>query len=124
VDGTVNMCCFDFDGKLTLGDLKKQPLKEIFTSPLYRKIARCHSTGDFAGSRLICSRCDQRNADKGDVMLYNSKFDIRERVNMTSTVYSRLVPPPDVSISTPCIDGTGFAPNEEKPPDFKRRSII
>jgi len=32
VDGTVNMCCFDYDGHLTLGDLKTQSLKEIFSS--------------------------------------------------------------------------------------------
>lgn len=90
-DGTVNMCCFDFDGKLTLGDLKKQTLEEIFSSPLYRKIEGCHASGKFEGSGLICGGCDQRNAVKSDAMIFNSKFDIEERLKMTSTTYSKVI---------------------------------
>lgn len=91
VDGTVNMCCFDFNGKLLLGDLKTQGLKEIFSSRMFEKILRCHATGDFKNSGLICENCDQRNADKRDVMVYNSRFDIKDRVNMVSTTYSKLL---------------------------------
>jgi len=91
VDGTVNMCCFDFDGKLILGDLKSQSLKEIFSSPMFKKILKHHTSGNFKNSGLICEFCDQRNADKSDVMLYNSKFDIKERVAMVSTIYSKLL---------------------------------
>ena len=87
VDGTVNMCCFDYDGHLTLGDLKTQSLNEIFSSPMFKKIVESHTTGDFKGSGLICENCDQRNADKSDVMVYNSKFDIKERVKQLSTTY-------------------------------------
>ncbi len=90
VDGTVNMCCFDFNGQLTLGDLKKETLKKIFSSPLYKKIIQYHSSGDFSGSGLICENCDQRNIDKSDVMIYNSKFPINERVEMVSTTYRTL----------------------------------
>ncbi|MBI4843574.1 MAG: radical SAM protein [Nitrospirae bacterium] len=87
-DGTVNMCCFDFDGELLLGDLKTQPLEDIFRSPMFKKIVKCHTTGDFKKSGLICEGCDQRNADKSDVMIYNSKFDIKERVRKVSTTYT------------------------------------
>lgn len=87
VDGTVNMCCFDYDGQLTIGDLKTQSLHEIFSSPSYRKIVQCHTTGEFGGSGLICKDCDQRNIDKSDVMVYNSRFDIQERVKQLSTTY-------------------------------------
>jgi len=90
-DGTVNMCCFDFDGKLTLGDLKTQSLKEIFSSPLFKKIVACHSSGNFSGSGLICTHCDQRNADKTGVMIYNSHFDVNERVKMLSTTYRKVI---------------------------------
>lgn len=90
VDGTVNMCCFDYDGHLTLGDLKTQSLKEIFSSPLFKKIVACHTTGDFKGSGLICENCDQRNADKSDVMVYNSKFKIPDRVKQLSTTYIKV----------------------------------
>lgn len=91
VDGTVNMCCFDFDGKLTLGDLKSQSLEDIFKSRLFDKIVRCHKTGDFRNSGLICENCDQRNTDKSDVMIYNSKFNIAERVKKVSTTYQSVV---------------------------------
>lgn len=88
VDGTVNMCCFDFDGQLLLGDLKAQTLEEIFESSMFNKILTHHKTGDFTGSGLICEDCDQRNVDKSDVMIYNSKFDIQERIKKVSTTYS------------------------------------
>ena len=87
VDGTVNMCCFDYDGKLTFGDLKTQGLQEIFETPFFRKIYHCHQTGDYTGCGLICENCDQRNKDKSDVMVYNSKFDIQQRVKQISTTY-------------------------------------
>jgi MoaA/NifB/PqqE/SkfB family radical SAM enzyme len=90
VDGTVNMCCFDYDGKLILGDLKTQTLKEIFESSMFKKILKHHETGDFGESGLICENCDQRNSDKSDVMIYNSKYDISERVQKVSTTYSNL----------------------------------
>lgn len=90
VDGTVVMCCFDFDGKLLLGDLNIQSLEEIFSSKLFNKILHCHNTGDFAGSNLLCENCDQRNKVKSDVLIYNSKFDISNRVKKVSSTYSNL----------------------------------
>jgi len=90
VDGTINMCCFDYDGKLLLGDLKKQSLKEIFDSEMTNKIRKCHTTGKFKGSGLICENCDQRNVSKKGVMIYNSKFDIAERIKEVSTTYSSI----------------------------------
>ncbi len=91
VDGTVNMCCFDFDGKLLLGDLNTQTLGEIFSSESFHKILRCHETGNFTHSNLICENCDQRNKEKADVMIYNSKFEISERVGKVSTTYKELL---------------------------------
>ncbi|HPN89022.1 MAG TPA: radical SAM protein [Candidatus Omnitrophota bacterium] len=90
VDGTVNMCCFDYDGKLTLGDLKKQTLKEIFSSDIFKRLSERHTTGQYKDSEFICRKCDQRNEDKTDVMIYNSKFSIEERVKMISTTYAKI----------------------------------
>lgn len=90
IDGTVNMCCFDYNGQLLLGDVNKQGLDEIFSSDAFKKIVRCHESGDFAGSGLICENCDQRNKIKTDVMVYNSKFDVSKRVGKVSTTYSDL----------------------------------
>lgn len=91
VDGTVNMCCFDFNGDLTLGDLKAQSLGEIFEGDFFLKIYDCHLNGDFEDCGLICRDCDQRNEDKSDVLIYNSKFDKGERVEMTSSTYAVLI---------------------------------
>jgi wyosine [tRNA(Phe)-imidazoG37] synthetase (radical SAM superfamily) len=91
VDGTVNMCCFDYNGKLLLGDLNTQTLDQIFLSDNFKKILHCHETGNFEGSGLICKDCDQRNAIKSDVMIYNSKFRIEDRVGKVSTTYSDLL---------------------------------
>ena len=88
VDGTVNMCCFDFDGKLLLGDLRTQTLEEIFESSMFNKILRHHTSGDYRGSGIICENCDQRNVEKTDAMIYNSKYDIEERVKKVSTTYA------------------------------------
>jgi len=88
VDGTVNMCCFDFDGKLLLGDLRTQTLEEIFESSMFNKILRHHTSGDYRGSGIICENCDQRNVEKTDAMIYNSKYGIEERVKKVSTTYA------------------------------------
>jgi hypothetical protein len=90
VDGTINMCCFDYDGKLTLGDLTTQTMDEIFSSQVFENIKKCHQSGDYKNSGLICESCDQRNAIKDDVAIYNSKFDIKDRVNMVSTTYKKI----------------------------------
>lgn len=90
IDGTVNMCCFDYNGQLLLGDLNKQSLEEIFSSVPFNKILRCHETGIFDGSNIICENCDQRNKIRLDVMVYNSKFDIKKRVGKVSTTYTDL----------------------------------
>lgn len=91
VDGTVNMCCFDYDGKLTLGDLKTQSLKEIFSSHIFKRLKACHQSGSYNKAGFICEFCDQRNVDKADVMIYNSKFNVSERVHMISTTYKKVV---------------------------------
>ena len=54
---------------------------------MFKTIENCHKTGNYEGSGLICENCDQRNEDKSDVMIYNSKFDIKDRVGKVSTTY-------------------------------------
>lgn len=90
VDGMINMCCFDFNGELIIGNLKAQCLDEIFDSINYRHIRQCHETGDFVGSGLICENCDQRNKNKDGIMVYNSKFDIKDRIYKFSTSYGSI----------------------------------
>jgi radical SAM protein with 4Fe4S-binding SPASM domain len=87
VDGTVNMCCFDFEGKLLLGDLKTQSLEEIFSSTEYIKIKEMHETGALQFSNLICANCDQIRDCGKDIVIYNNKFSKEERIGKTSTNY-------------------------------------
>jgi len=90
-DGTINSCCFDWDGKLTFGDFKYQTLKQIFSSKEYTQVALAHQTGMFTDEDMICTKCDQRNKDKNEALLYSSSFeDKEERIKMTSTNYDRI----------------------------------
>lgn len=90
VDGTVNMCCFDFDGKLLIGDLKSQTFEEIFSSPEIENIRQCHSSIESISScNLICSQCDQIR-DTGSIVVYNNKYSEEERIGKTSTNYRSL----------------------------------
>ena len=92
VDGSVNMCCFDYDGKLLLGDLKTQSLKEIFSSEAFKKITEHHTTGNFKDSGLVCEKCDQRNVDKSEALIFSSRFaDKDERIKKSSTAYKHIV---------------------------------
>lgn len=91
VDGTVNACCFDWDGKLIYGDLITQSLKEIFSSDEYARIKTAHQTGDYADTGLICENCDQRNSIKKDILIYSSKYkNADDRVSRTSTTYGKV----------------------------------
>lgn len=91
VDGTVNVCCFDYNGELLIGDLKTQSFHNIFFSKEMEKIQDYHREGK-ADILPQCRVCDQRNcADcKSRHLLYNSKFDRKERINLTSTEYEKL----------------------------------
>jgi len=88
VDGTINMCCFDYNGELEIGDFKTQTLKEIYNSDMYNKIVALHKDGKVVDS-LICNNCDQLK-NTGSIIYYNSKFTEKERVGRLSTTYKEL----------------------------------
>ena len=87
VNGTINMCCFDYNGKLLLGDFKIQTLEEIFNSEPYLTIKKHHEKGTIEKSRLLCKTCDQLIDAGKDILIYNNKFSIAERLGKTSTNY-------------------------------------
>ena len=58
---------------------------------MFNRIGDCHTSGNYEGSGLICENCDQRNEGKSGVMVYNSRFDINERIHKLSTTYTDLV---------------------------------
>ncbi len=81
VDGRVNMCCFDFNSEMTLGDMNSNTLKEIFTSSKFTDIQNNHLIG--VHGNTICSKCDQLYPNKKGVLLYSNRGI--ERENKTST---------------------------------------
>ncbi len=91
VDGTINACCFDWNGKLVFGDLKIQTLSDIFSSTKYNKIAQYHKTGNFKKSNLVCEHCDQRNVNKEESCIYSPKYNLKTRVGLTSTAYEEML---------------------------------
>ena len=82
-DGTVMVCCFDYDGKLTIGDTRKESLKEILEGERFAEIRRKHESGDLTG--LICEKCDQLNQEEVNPLLYSSR-DPERKLNTTSSI--------------------------------------
>lgn len=67
VNGLVSVCCFDFNEKLIIGDMKTQTLYEIFHSEAYRKLKKAHQNKNFKD--YLCYNCCQTNHDPS-VLLY------------------------------------------------------
>jgi MoaA/NifB/PqqE/SkfB family radical SAM enzyme len=88
VDSTVNMCCFDYNGELLLGDARRKYFEDIFNSKAYHDLCWAHKSGRLED--YICNNCDQRNKDKSDALIYCSKFSKQDRIKKTSTNYRDL----------------------------------
>lgn len=55
-NGKLVMCCLDYDGRMVLGDLKTQSLKEIMNSDKFKKILELHML--FQGDKIeMCKNC-------------------------------------------------------------------
>lgn len=59
VDGTMNVCCFDYNGEMLIGDLKQQTFAEILSGEELSRIRRLHADGR-ADELALCAQCDQR----------------------------------------------------------------
>lgn len=60
-DGKMIVCCFDYDGKIEVGDTHKNTIEEILKGYKFNRVREAHRTGVWAG--LICEQCDQRQDD-------------------------------------------------------------
>lgn len=60
-NGEVSVCCFDFNRKLVVGDLKRETLSEVVQGDRLREIREIHAAGGEAilNSNTICKDCDQ-----------------------------------------------------------------
>lgn len=80
VDGKVVVCCFDFNGEMIIGDLKKESLESILNGKRLNKIRKRHLKGNV--DNLLCANCDQLNIEDESPLIYSSVGD--NRINCTS----------------------------------------
>jgi len=52
-------CCFDYNGEVVLGDLRKQSIAEIYRGEKYEKFLAAHRAGNL-DDYPVCKGCDQR----------------------------------------------------------------
>jgi len=90
-NGDIIMCCFDFDAKMVLGNLKEQTLAEIYSSDMFNKIYNTHTDGACSSSGLICDGCDQLVSDDSIVIYNNRVTDVKKRLGKTSTNLNTIV---------------------------------
>lgn len=57
-NGLVVPCCYDFDGKIDLGDLKKESVSEIWNGEKYNMFRQLHKNRDYE-SIPVCLNCDK-----------------------------------------------------------------
>ncbi|MFC1907529.1 radical SAM/SPASM domain-containing protein [Chloroflexota bacterium] len=58
VDGSVVLCCLDYDAQVRLGDLNVQTITEVWESTQYENIRRLHLQGN-GGKMKMCSNCSE-----------------------------------------------------------------
>lgn len=91
VDGTLNVCCFDYNGEMLIGDLRRESLSEIYAGPELARIRRLHAEGR-ADELPLCRVCDQRAPDeqKRANLVYCSRADPADRVRRTTSGLEKL----------------------------------
>lgn len=82
-DGLVVPCCFDYDSRIILGDMKKQTLRDVLHSRAYDDLRKAHKEGDFS-KYPFCDMCDQLQK-RSDVLVYTTIKD--SKVGATNTAY-------------------------------------
>ncbi len=56
-DGTVTVCCFDFEGLLAIGHIDRNSLLELWRGEKMAELRKRHASLDFQG--LICNTCTE-----------------------------------------------------------------
>lgn len=85
-DGTMMVCCFDYNGEMIVGDTKEEPIDDILRGDKFNAIRERHRNGDLKG--LPCETCDQLNI--GNRPLLFSNRDPELKINVTSSTKYQL----------------------------------
>jgi hypothetical protein len=81
-DGSMMVCCFDFDAVMTVGDTHKNSIEEILKGAAFESLRKLHRSGKLEG--LPCETCDQLNHYDKSPLLFSTK-DKTRGINKTST---------------------------------------
>lgn len=82
-DGSVTLCCFDFNRNNTIGNINEKTLREILAGERLKKIQEIHRLCMVRQSDLICKDCDQiRN--RADALIYSTEKKMK--VGMSSMI--------------------------------------
>lgn len=81
-DGTVIVCCFDYNGTMIVGDTNKESIKSILKGARLEAIREKHRAGKLDG--LPCETCDQLNVSDENPLLYSNR-DPERKINCTSS---------------------------------------
>ncbi|MBI5598481.1 MAG: SPASM domain-containing protein [Deltaproteobacteria bacterium] len=57
-DGLVVPCCYDFDGRMVLGDLSRQSVREVWNGERYGRFREIHRKREYA-KLSVCLHCDK-----------------------------------------------------------------
>jgi len=89
-NGTIMVCCFDYNGKMILGDTYKDSIKDILKSPMALHIKTAHQIGSIES--LPCEYCDQLNEySEEDYPLLYSNRDPNKEIGVTSSCKTRVL---------------------------------
>jgi hypothetical protein len=71
VNGDISVCCFDFNNRLTVGNMYKASMFDILGGPALANVKQVHEKLAFKGCGLLCDGCDQIY-DRSDALVYSS----------------------------------------------------
>jgi MoaA/NifB/PqqE/SkfB family radical SAM enzyme len=70
-NGDISVCCFDFNNKLTVGNLNKTSLHDVLAGQALANVKDVHNKLAFKGCGLRCDGCDQIY-DRSDALVYSN----------------------------------------------------
>lgn len=73
-DGTIIPCCYDYGGKMILGDINDNTIPEILRGEKYEALRRAHESGDFSAAPY-CNECDQL-LEHSDALVYTNRHNL------------------------------------------------
>jgi radical SAM protein with 4Fe4S-binding SPASM domain len=69
VNGDVTTCCLDEHLENRIGNVRDEPLAELWTGPTMEAWRLAHAEGRFAESGPLCTRCNWESAGAADPAL-------------------------------------------------------